>query len=110
MRAPLPGAPVRGSRSGRPIMAALDLLGRRAALRIIWELRAGPLNFRALQQAADTNPALLNTRIKELRDAGLLAHGDSGYYLTALCGELQGLMQPINAWAERWARSLTRAR
>ena len=30
---------VRGSRTGRPVMALLDLLGRRWSLRIIWELR-----------------------------------------------------------------------
>ncbi|HJV56497.1 MAG TPA: transcriptional regulator, partial [Methylomirabilota bacterium] len=36
---PRPGWPVRGSRTGRPIMALMDLLGRRWALRVIWELR-----------------------------------------------------------------------
>lgn len=44
---------VRGSKSGRPIMALLDLLGRRWTLRIIWELRNGPLTSRALRQACD---------------------------------------------------------
>ena len=34
---------VRGSRTGRPVMALLDLLGRRWTLRIVWELRDGPL-------------------------------------------------------------------
>ena len=34
---------VRGSRTGRPIMALLDLLGRRWSLRIIWELREASL-------------------------------------------------------------------
>jgi DNA-binding HxlR family transcriptional regulator len=41
--APRPGTKVRGSSGGRPIMALLDLLGRRWALRILWELRGGPL-------------------------------------------------------------------
>ena len=45
--------PVRGSRSGRPIMAALDLLGRRWALRLLWELRDGPRTFRALREKAE---------------------------------------------------------
>ena len=44
---------VRGSASGRPIMALLDLLGRRWALRVLWELREGPLQFRALQERCD---------------------------------------------------------
>jgi hypothetical protein len=62
MSTPQVGRPVRGSKTGRPIMAALDLLGRRSSLRILWELRAGSaLTFRALQDAAQTNPSLLNT-------------------------------------------------
>ncbi|MDF3839620.1 transcriptional regulator [Cupriavidus basilensis] len=110
MSNPIPGAPVRGSETGRPIMAAFDLLGRRGAMRIIWELRMGPLNFRALQQAADTNPAVLNTRIKELRSARLLDHDGGGYHLTGLCIDLLNLMMPLNDWAERWARELSVSR
>ena len=41
----------RGSRTGRPIMALLDLLGRRWSLRILWELREAPLTSRALRTA-----------------------------------------------------------
>jgi hypothetical protein len=33
MTSPKIGSPVRGSTSGRPIMVALDVLGRRGALR-----------------------------------------------------------------------------
>ena len=46
-----PGLPARGSKSGRPIMALLDLLGRRWALRLVWELREGNQTFRALARA-----------------------------------------------------------
>ena len=52
MATPRPGRRVRGSATGRPIMAALDLLGRRWALRVLWELRAGGLTFRALRDAS----------------------------------------------------------
>ena len=45
-----PGLPARGSKSGLPIMALLDLLGRRWALRLVWELRDGGQSFRALQE------------------------------------------------------------
>ena len=62
MPTPRPGARVRGSRSGRPIMAALDLLGRRWALRILWELRAGALPFRALREAPATCRPRCSTR------------------------------------------------
>ena len=43
MKHPTLAKPVRGSRTGRPVMVLLDLLGRRMALRILWELsRAAP--------------------------------------------------------------------
>src|SRR4051794_6927209 len=77
------GKKVRGSSSGRPIMVLFDLLGRRGAQRILWELRDAPLTFRALQDAAETNPSLLNTRLRELRDVNLVEHSEGGYRLSA---------------------------
>jgi DNA-binding HxlR family transcriptional regulator len=102
MTTPKAGAAVRGSKTGRPIMVALDLLGRRAALRILWELRGEPLTFRALQDACGTNPALLNTRLKELREVGLVDHEDGGYRLTAHGRQLHAAMQPLGEWARQW--------
>jgi DNA-binding HxlR family transcriptional regulator len=103
MSTPRVGKAVRGSRTGRPIMVALDLLGRRAALRVLWELRGVPLTFRALQDAAATNPAQLNTRLKELREARLVDHGEGGYQLTADGRALLEAMRPLSDWAERWS-------
>lgn len=97
--------PVRGSTTGRPIMALLDLLGRRWSLRVLWELRAGPLSFRALRAAcSEISPSVLNQRLRELREAGLATRTDSGYELTGLGWELLEFFAPLNAWAERWAR------
>ena len=50
MAIPLPGRQVRGSTTGKPIMALLDLLGRTWSLGIIWHLHTGPATFRELQQ------------------------------------------------------------
>lgn len=98
---------VRGSRTGRPIMALLDLLGRRWTLRIIWELREDrSLTSRALRTACDgASPTIMQARLTELREAGLveLAPGD-GYRLTALGKELMENFAPLNRFAERWAR------
>ena len=102
MATPIPGKPVRGSTTGRPIMALLDLLGRRMALRILWELRAGQLTFRSLQDAAETNPAVLNVRLRELREAGLVDHDRGGYLLSRHGAELLELMQPVGRWAKEW--------
>ena len=111
MKAPQRGSPVRGSRTGRPVMVLLDLLGRRMTLRILWELsRAGrPLTFRALQDAADTNLALLNTRLKELRAARLVIHEGDGYLLGKEGQELLGLLAPLGKWADQWGARSKRA-
>jgi DNA-binding HxlR family transcriptional regulator len=100
---------VRGSKSGRPIMALLDLLGRRWSLRIIWQLREGPLTSRALRTACDeASPTVMQTRLTELREAGLieLLPGD-GYGLTALGKELRETFLPLHRFAERWSRQMT---
>ncbi len=102
------GRAVRGSRTGRPIMRLLDLLGRRWALRILWELRHGPLTFRQLQASCDdVSPSVLNTRLRELRDAGLIERLDGeGYSATGRAEELAELLLPLDAWSKRWARQL----
>src|SRR5256885_10255749 len=83
---------VRGSKSGRPIMALLDLLGRRWTLRILWELREQPLTSRALRAACDeASPTVLQARLSELREAGLVElMPGNGYRLTAIGRELLG--------------------
>jgi DNA-binding HxlR family transcriptional regulator len=86
-------------------MALLDLLGRRWALRIVWELRDGRLNFRELQERCDSMSAsVLNQRLGELRDAGIVDDLPSGYGLTAEGRRLQPALAPLDAWARRWAR------
>lgn len=104
---PLPGRPVRGSATGRPVMALLDLLGRRGTLRLLWELRDGrPQPFRLLQASAgEMSPSVLNARLKELREARIVELGGGGYALTPGGAELLKRLQPLNRWAERWAAS-----
>jgi DNA-binding HxlR family transcriptional regulator len=103
MNSPKPGSPVRGSTSGRPIMVALDVLGRRGALRVLWELRGDPLTFRALQDACDTNPGSLNTRLRELRELGIVDHNAGGYRLTEHGRTLMTALEPLQGWADDWA-------
>lgn len=102
--------PVRGSRSGRPIMVLLDLLGRRWTMRVLWELRAEPLSFRALQAACSgMSPSVLNQRLAELREAALVKGAENGYTLTPRGRELLGLFEPLSHWADAWAQDLRRA-
>jgi DNA-binding HxlR family transcriptional regulator len=50
---------------------------------------------------------VLYERLRELTDASLVTQGDGGeYQLTALGRELGESLQPLDAWAGRWSRSL----
>ena len=105
MPIPKPGIPVRGSKTGRPIMALLDLIGRRWTLRMLWELRGGPLNFRELREACDTmSPSVLNQRLADLREAGVLENTDSGYALTRHGLDLMDAMKELHTWASKWEK------
>jgi DNA-binding HxlR family transcriptional regulator len=84
-------------------MVVLDVLGRRGALRILWELRGDPLSFRALQQACESNPGSLNTRLKELRGLGIVDHDDGGYRLTEKGRGLTIPLEALHVWADHWA-------
>jgi DNA-binding HxlR family transcriptional regulator len=103
---PTPGKPARGSSSGKPIMALLDLLGRRWALRVIWELRESTLSFRELQAACgDISSSVLNQRLAELRHAGVVEPGDDGgFRLTGEGRRLVEIYRPLDDWARRWAK------
>lgn len=102
-----PGQPVRGSTTGRPIMALLDLLGRRWSLRVLWELHQAPASFRELQNRCENlSPSVLNTRLSELREALLVESGERGYQLSRLGLELIEQFLPLTLWAESWAENL----
>ncbi|CAM2070141.1 Helix-turn-helix transcriptional regulator [Sulfidibacter corallicola] len=107
MAIPTPGRPVRGSRSGAPIMALFDLLGRRWGMGILWRLSEGPCTFRELQTRCETiSPTILNRRLKELREALLIERCADGYKLTDLGAELYGLLVPLGSYARTWAACL----
>ena len=107
-RAARQAAVVRGSRSGRPIMALLDLLGRRWTLRILWELREGrKLSSRELRTACDeASPTVLQARLSELREAGFLdLAAAGGYSLTPPGHELCEMVLPLHRFAEKWHKA-----
>ena len=106
MTTPRPGKPVRGSQTGRPIMALLDLLGRRWTLRILWELREESYGFRALQERCDAmSPSVLSQRLMELLEAGIIEQNeDTVYTLTQQGTLLLQALAPLNDWAQYWAQ------
>ena len=110
-----PSRRTRTVRTDRPLMALLDLLGRRWLLRVVWELRAETLTFRALRARCNAmSPSVLNRRLAELRQAGIVdVRSGGGYCLTAEGRALVRALQPIRRWALRRAiqpRTSRRAR
>jgi DNA-binding HxlR family transcriptional regulator len=97
---------VRGSRSGRPVMALLDMLGRRWTLRIGWELRGGAMQYGELRMACgEISTSVLAQRLAELTAAGIVTRNNDGAYALTRDGvELVELLAPLDRWAKRWAR------
>lgn len=88
----------------------LELLESRYALRVLWALKDGhPQTFRLLQDSiGNITPNTLNTRIKELRAAGLLGHVEKGYTVTTLGADLLKRLNDLQAFAGKWAISQTK--
>lgn len=106
MAIPIPGQPVRGSRSGAPVMALLDLLGRRWAMGVIWTLaQSGPCSFGELQDRCETiSPGVLSARLKDLLAARLVERCEEGYCISKRGDELYQYLRPLGQWAKRrWA-------
>jgi len=86
-------------------MAALDLFGRRWALRVLWELRDGPVGARELLARCDgLSSSVLYDRLRDLTESRLVArHDDDRYLLTELGGSLSTALEPLTAWSTQWA-------
>ena len=107
MTIPFPGTQVRGSKTGKPVMALLDLVGRTWALGILWNLQQGPATFRELQQRCEQiSPTLLNNRLKELKALQLIEMPSSGYQLSSQGTELITIILPLGDWSQKWATQL----
>jgi len=92
--------------SSRPVMALFEVLGQKWVLRIIWELRNGPLTFRELRARCDEiSPTVLNQRLALLKDTLLLESTDEGYKPTALLEELGPVLYALRDWSNMWAET-----
>ena len=95
------------SKENAAVAQLLSLLESRYAIRVLWALKDGhPQTFRLLQDSVGgVTPNTLNTRIKELREAGLLNHGASGYVVTNLGADLLKRLGDISSFATKWTTS-----
>lgn len=88
----------------------LSLLESRFAMRVLWALRDGRAQtFRVLQDSVGgVTPNTLNTRLKDLRAADLIAHAKNGYLLTSAGLDLVRRLADIPSFALKWATQQAR--
>jgi DNA-binding HxlR family transcriptional regulator len=92
------------SKENAAVSQLLALLEARYALRVLWALRDGHAQtFRLLQDSVgNITPNTLNTRIKEMREAGIVSHGGDGYSLTPTGQDLLRRLSDLQAFAVKW--------
>jgi DNA-binding HxlR family transcriptional regulator len=102
-----PGRPARGTRTGKPLMVAFDLLGRRWALRVLWELRVEPVGFRELQErCGGISSSVLRDRLAELSAVDIVGTDAAGLYTLTEHGQaLLVALRPLSRWADGWSSS-----
>ncbi len=102
-----PAATPDAAAAERAFLSFLELVGRRWTLRIVWELRAGPLAFNELRRrAGGMSQSVLVTRLTELFGAGLVADTDGGYQITALGTGLLPELDRLRAYSDTWSRTV----
>lgn len=82
----------------------LSLLEARYAMRVLWALRDGHAQkFRLLQDSVGgITPNTLNTRLKDLREANLVAHDSAGYAVTTMGADLLKRLGDLQSFASKW--------
>jgi DNA-binding HxlR family transcriptional regulator len=98
------------SKENTAIGQLLSLLESRYAIRVLWALKDGhPQTFRLLQDSVGSiTPNTLNTRIKEMREAGLITHGSDGYVVTPSGADLLKRLGDLSAFATKWSANLAK--
>jgi DNA-binding HxlR family transcriptional regulator len=88
--------------STKPVEHALDLLGRRWALRLVWELRRTTLAFSELRERTGISPSVLSDRLAELVKAQVIERDSGGRYRLSGGGrELARVLYELNRWAQQ---------
>lgn len=80
-----------------------ELLGKRWALRVLWELHDGPLGFRALQaRGGGISASVLARRLAELSAAQVIEqNANRDYALSAEGRALTRILGQLERWATR---------
>jgi DNA-binding HxlR family transcriptional regulator len=88
--------------SEKAVEGVLDLLGRRWALRLVWELRRSTLSFSELRERTGISPSVLSLRLRDLVRAGVLERDPTRRYrLSGRGRDLARILYELNRWAEQ---------
>lgn len=90
-----------------PFQGALEMLGKRHTLAILWTLQQrAPRRFTGLKEAAGVNPVTLSSRLTELEEAGVVSRREFNeapprveYGLTEKGEALLVVLDELEAWA-----------
>lgn len=87
---------------------AMELLGQRWMLRVIWELEPGPLGFLELRRRMDNcSSSMLSVRLQTLQTAGIIVkRPDKSYELTYPGVELGRALERVWKWSDRWHETI----
>jgi DNA-binding HxlR family transcriptional regulator len=89
-----------------PVAMAAELLATRWTLVILGEMLSGSTRFNEIRHGVPRiSSALLSKRLRELEDAGVLAHTQGEYILTPSGQDLAPIVQGLGRWALRWVDS-----
>ena len=83
--------------------AALEVVGQRWALHVVRSLLDGPKRYGDLQRELGAPTNILATRLRELREAGVLyrlplAHNQRAYALTERGAQLRKAIEALGRW------------
>ena len=82
--------------------SVMELLERRWALRLVWELRRSTRSFSELRERTGISPSVLSGRLGELVGAGVLERDDRRRYRLSGPGrELARVLYELNRWAQQ---------
>jgi DNA-binding HxlR family transcriptional regulator len=86
------------------LLELFDVIGRRWALRVLWELRDGGLTYRELAaRIPGMSTSVLTDRLRELRAADLAEHErGAGYRLSSHGRDLVAYLEPLRGWADQY--------
>jgi len=85
----------------RAVLETFELLERRWALRLVWELRRDSLTFGELRLAIGMSSSVLTQRLDELTRTGVVERAPGRHYRLSRAGrELARVLYELNGWAE----------